>query len=370
MLSGGMPSIDLDMFKNLFPAGKELIGLDIGSSSLKLAEIVEIPKKGFILNRFSQIPLEKGVVEDGIPVEQQELSQKIKEVFKQSKCKRKGIVTSLSGHSVIVKNVTFPFMDEEDLRELIKDEISKYLPFENSQEVSFDFQIMGENAFNPDQMDVILVAARNEIVTAYTDAVREAGLTAVIMDVDSFALETMYEENYDVEENEIVVLINIGASITIINVVKGGTSVFTRNFPMAGNFITEAVQQKAGVDFEEAERMKIQGFQGNSLEQQEFRNDLLSYADPICTEIKRSIDYYRSTLGGEHIKGVLLSGGSAMIPGIVNDLSLRLGVETEIANPFRKIGHNEKFLDLAKIESITPIAAVAVGLALRKMAER
>jgi type IV pilus assembly protein PilM len=366
----GMPSINLDLFKSLFPASKELVGLDIGSHSLKLVEIVETPKKGYVLNRFLRIPLAKGVVVDGMPVEQQELAQKIKEVFKQSKCKRRGIVTSLSGHSVIVKKVTFPAMEESELRDLIKDEVGKYLPFENTEEVSFDFQILGENDFNPSQMDVILVAAKNDIVAAYTDAIKGAGFNATIMDVDSFALETMYEENYEFEENEMVVLVNMGASITNINVVRGGTSVFTRDFTLAGNSITEAVQKKLGIDFDEAERLKIEGMGGNESEQQEFYSNLLAYTDPICTEIERSVEYFRSTYGGEYIKHVLLSGGSALIPGIVSDLSQRLGIEAEIANPFRKIDYNQKALDPETIERIGPIAAVGIGLALRKVGDR
>ncbi len=366
----GMPAINLDIFKSLFPASKELIGLDIGSHSLKLVEIIETPKKGYVMNRFSRIPLVKGVVVDGVPVEQQELSQKIKEVFKQAKCKKKGIVTSLSGHSVIVKKVTFPAMEENELRDLIKDEVGKYLPFENTEEVSFDFQILGENDFNPSQMDVILVAAKNDIVAAYTDAIKEAGFDAIIMDVDSFALETMYEENYEFEESDMVVLVNIGASITNINVLRGGTSVFTRDFTLAGNSITEAVQKKLGIDFDEAERLKIEGMGGKESERQEFNSNLLAYADPICTEIERSVDYFRSTYGGEYIKHVLLSGGSALIPGIVGDLSQRLGIEAEIANPFRKIDYNQKALDPETIERIGPIAAVGIGLALRKVGDR
>ena len=106
------------------------------------------------------------------------------------------------------------------------------------------------------------------------------------------------------------------------------------------------------------------------MEQQEFRDSLIIYADPICSEIERSIDYFRSTYGGEYIKHVLLSGGSAKIPGIANDLSQRLGVEVEIANPFRKIGYNSKEFDPSMIENIGPIAAVGIGLALRKMGDK
>jgi type IV pilus assembly protein PilM len=368
--SGKKKMIGLDFFKiDLLSGSKELVGLDIGSSSIKLAEIQETPK-GYILSRFSQMPLEKGVIVDGVPVEQQELALKIKELFKQSGCKRKEIVTSISGHSVIVKKVSFPTMDEGELRELIKDEAGKYLPFDDMDAVSYDFQILGENEFIPNQMDVIIVASKKDIVTGYTDAIQQAGYLPVIMDVDSFALETMYEENYEFEDNEIAVLINIGASITNINVLKGGASIFTRDFTLAGNSITEAIQQKMGVTFEEAERIKIEGPGGGESAEREFRESLLYHAEPICAEIERSIDYFKSTYGGEYIKHILLSGGSAKIPGIVNDLTQRLGVETEIANPFRKIGYNEKAIDPSTIEDIAPIASVGVGLALRKVGDK
>jgi type IV pilus assembly protein PilM len=214
------------------------------------------------------------------------------------------------------------------------------------------------------------VAAKNDIVLAYTDAIKEAGFQAVIMDVDSFALETMYEENYEFDEDDMVILINIGASITNINVVKGGTSVFTRDFTLAGNSVTEAVQQKLGIDFEEAERIKIEGPEGSETERQEFRDRLLVYTDPILTEIERSVDYFRSTYGGENIRHILVSGGSALIPGIVDDLSQRLGIAADIVNPFRKIGYSPNALGSETVESIGPIAAVGIGLALRKVGDR
>jgi type IV pilus assembly protein PilM len=364
LFSGGF-----DIFKNLLPGSKQLVGLDIGSSSIKLAEMQETPK-GYILNRFFQMPLEKGIIVDGVAVEPQELALKIKELFKRSGCKRKNVVTSISGHSVIVKKVTFPTLEENELRDLIKDEAGKYLPFDDMEAVSYDFQILGENEFNPNQMDVIIVAAKKDIVNGYTDAIRQVGYVPMIMDVDSFALETMYEENYDFEDNEMAVLINIGASITNVNVVRGGMSIFTRDFTLAGNSITEAIQQKLGVTFEEAENIKIEGPGGGEASDKEFRESLLQYAEPICAEIERSVDYFRSTYGGEYIKHVLVSGGSAKIPGIINDLTQRLNVEAEIANPFKKIGYNTKTLDPTTIENIIPIAAVGIGLALRKVGDK
>ncbi|MDO8784911.1 MAG: type IV pilus assembly protein PilM [Syntrophales bacterium] len=356
--------------KDLFSGGKkQLVGLDIGSSSLKLAEMLETPE-GYLLNNFSRIPLPRGVIVDGAVVEQEQLTEKIKELFKHSGCKRKRIVTSLSGHSVIIKKVSFPAMEEGELRDLIKDDAGKYLPFENVEDVNLDFQILGENEFNPNQLEVLLVAAKKDIIAGYTTAIKNAGLSVAIMDVDSFALETMYEENYDFGEEDLDVLINIGASITNINVVKNGTSIFTRDFPLGGNAITEAIAEKLGITFEEAEKIKIEGIEGDEPEKSEFRESIFIHADPIFSEIERSIDYLRSTHRTDSIKHILLSGGSAKIAGITDELYKRISIETELINPFKNIDFNRKSLEDNFLKSIAPFASVAVGLALRREGDK
>ncbi len=354
---------------DLFAGSKKIVGLDIGSSSLKVAEVIS-SSKGHSLNQFLQIPLPKGIIVEGVLVDARELSLKVKELFKQAGLQRRGIATSLSGNSVIVKKVTFAQMQETELRELIRDEGGKYLPFDNMDDVNYDFQILGDNEFNPNQMDVIIVAAKKDIVNSYLDALVGAGLNVVIMDVDSFALETMYEANYEYENNEIVVMVNIGASITNINILKSGMSIFTRDFTLGGNSITEALQGKYQISFEEAEKNKIECKPDNNQDHIELQNSILDYAEPICSEIERSIDYFRSTFGGENIKHVFLSGGSARINGLAATLSQRLNIATEIINPFLKVSYNKKNVDPKTLESIGPIAAVAIGLGLRKMDDK
>ncbi|HOG12482.1 MAG: type IV pilus assembly protein PilM [Smithellaceae bacterium] len=354
--------------KNLFSGTKSLVGLDIGSTSTKLAEIVAT-SQGSTLNRFFQVPMPPGVIVEGILQDPGALSGVIKELFRHSGCKGKGIVTSLSGNSVIIKKVTLAQMEETELRELIHDEAGKYLPFDNMDDVNYDFQILGDNEFNPNQMDVIIVAAKKTDVNGYLDAFAAAGLTVMIMDVDSFALETMYEANYDFEENEIIVIVNIGASLTNINVIKGGMSVFTRDFTMAGNAITEALQERFQVTAEEAERMKVEGTAGDK-EIPDLENVILDAAEPICSEIERSVDYFRSTFGGDEIKQVLLSGGSSRIAGLSDLLSQRLNIGTQLVNPLAKIGYNKKNIDEGKLDSIRTIGAVAIGLGLRKIGDK
>ncbi|MBN2439374.1 MAG: type IV pilus assembly protein PilM [Deltaproteobacteria bacterium] len=355
--------------KGLFSGGKELAGLDIGSSRIKLAEIQDSPK-GRILSLFSHAPLDKGVIVDGAVVEPETLTATIKELFKQSGCKRKKIVTSISGHAVIVKKATFAQMDEEELRALIHDEAGKYLPFDDMSAVDYDFQILGENPYNPSQMEVLIVAAKKDIIEGYTEAIQAAGLVPVIMDVDSFALETMYEENYEFDENDVVVLINIGASITNLNALKGGVSIFTRDFTLGSNSVTETLAANLGVSFEEAEKAKIEGRGNDEQARKTFREGLIVHADPICSEIERSVDYFRSTFSAETISKVLVSGGGALIPDLAADLGHRLGIETEVADPFKKIQLDKKVLSPGLTEGIGPIAAVVVGLALRKIGDK
>jgi type IV pilus assembly protein PilM len=357
-------------FNEIISGKKRLVGLDIGSSSLKLAEVIS-NSKGHYLNRFCELPLPKGVIVDGALADASNLSLKIKEIFKLSKCGRKGVVTSLAGNSVIIKKVTLEQMNETELRDLIRDEAGKYLPFDNMDDVNYDFQILGENNYNPNQMDIIIVAAKKEIVSSYREAINAAGQTVEIMDVAPFVLETLYEANYEFDNEEIVVIINIGASTTGINVVKGGTSVFTRDFTMAGNAITESLQEKYKVTFEEAEKIKTEGMpDGNEKDNEELKNSILELAHPICLEIERSIDYFRSTFGGEDIKQVLLAGGSARIHNLAKHLSETLNVKTELIDPFLKINYNKRNIDVKNLESIKPVAATAIGLGLRKIGDK
>lgn len=357
-------------FKEMFSGKKKLVGLDIGSSSIKLAEVTS-SSKGHYLERFCEVPLPKGVIIDGILADATALSLKIKEIFKIAKCGRKGIVTSLAGNSVIIKKVTLEQMDETQLRDLIRDEAGKYLPFDNMDDVNYDFQILGENNYNPNQMDIVIVAAKKEIVSSYMEAVTAAGQSVEIIDVAPFVLETLYGANYEFDNEEIVVLINIGASTTGLNVVKGGVSVFTRDFTLAGNSITESLQEKYKVTFEEAEKIKLEGLpEGSEGDNLDLQNHILQLAQPICMEIERSIDYFRSTFGGEDIKKILLAGGSARIYNLAKHLSEMLNVKTDIMDPFLKINYNKRKIDVKNIENIKPVAATAIGLGLRKIGDK
>lgn len=359
----------LDVTSLISGRKNKLVGLDIGSSSIKLMRIEDASGKASV-REYKDCPLERGVISEGLIADLGKLVESLKGLVKEARCQGMGAVISLSGQSVIIKKTAFREMGDEELRNTILDEANKYFPFDNMEEVSFDFQVLGQNNYNPNLIDVVIVAAKKDVVDSYTEAVQLAGLKPAIVDVDSFALETMYERNYEYTENDIAVLINIGAGTTNINVVKNATSVFTRDFSLGGNSITEALQSQYGLSFEEAERQKLFG-PGNSCDKEVFARDLLGFADPIILEIERSIDYFRSTYEGhEDIKEVILSGGGALLKGLAEEVADRLRINTTLANPFQNVEVNRKLTIAEELRTMAPRLAVVTGLALRRVGDK
>jgi type IV pilus assembly protein PilM len=277
----------------------------------------------------------------------------------------KNVMTALSGHVVMIKKATFRRMEEGDLRDFIIDEAGEYLPFDDIRDVNFDFHICSQRDDNPGQMEVIIAAVKKEVTDSYAHAIEKAGSRVTVMDVDSFALETAYEENYDFATDDIIALINIGASITNINIVRDEESVFTRNIMSGGDSITRALQEKLDISFEEAEMIKLEGSGGGS----DTGEKIIDYFGPIFLEIGRSFDYFSSTVSGLPISRILLSGGCAGITGIADAMKEMFHCEVEIFNPFKNILYDKNVFSPSYIREIGPVAAVGVGLALRRMEE-
>ncbi|MEA3487442.1 MAG: type IV pilus assembly protein PilM [Thermodesulfobacteriota bacterium] len=351
--------------KNLLPGSRGIAGIDIGSSIIKLVEL-QYTSEGCILHSFARVFLEKGVIEGGLIKDHDALAIKIKELFKVSRCGAGNVVTALPGHVVMIKKAGFRRMGEGELRDFIIDEAGEYMPFDDIRDVNFDFHICSEQSLDPGQMEVIIAAAKKDVTESYAYAVEKTGRRVTIMDVDSFALETAYEENYDFGADDTIALVNIGASITNINIVKDRESVFTRNILLGGDSITKALQKKLEISFEEAEMIKIEGSSENDNIQEEF----VRYLKPVFLEIGRSFDYFSSTVTEPHISRILISGGCAIIPGIVDAMKKKFHCETEIFNPFKNIAYDKNIFSPSYIKDIGPFAAVGVGLALRKMEDK
>jgi type IV pilus assembly protein PilM len=352
-----------------FSKTQPLFGLDIGSNSIKIAQLVE-NKTGLSLEKFGLKPLASELIVDGTIMDQGSVIDSLRELLEEQNMTIKDVAISISGHSVIVKKISLPTMSESELEQSIKWEAEQYIPFD-VDDVNLDFHILGEaeGSEGQNQMNVLLVAAKKDKLNEYTSLINEVGLNAVVVDVDAFAVENMYGINYDVKPGEMIALINIGASVMNINILKNDTSIFTRDISVGGNRYTEMIQRELNVSYDDAEKAK-------SLEPIEGINEesvmaLVNTANTeIVSEIVRSVDYFKTTTTYENIDKVALAGGGAKINGLPGLLSERIAIPVEIADPFRKINVDSKNFDLNYIHDVGPQASVVLGLAFRKQGDR
>lgn len=346
--------------------GKDTIGLDVGSSFLKAVQLRE-KKGGYELEAFDMFPLPPELIVEGSIIDSLRVVESIRELLKKARIRAKNCVLGIAGHaSVIIRRITLPEMSEDELAESIKFEAEQYVPFD-IEDVNVDFQILGPTE-EIGQMDVMLVAVKKDIINEYLSVVREAGLNPVVVDVNAFCLGNMYEINYELQPDRNVALVNIGASTINLNVLKGGLSVFTRDSSTGSNLHSEALQKEFNLAYESAERLKMGEVVGG-VSAEEAQTVISAASEEIAGEIGRSIEYFRSTVFHEDVHQVMLSGGGALIKGFPSLLAERLGIEVTIAEPFRNIRVPAKF-DIAYVEDVQCMAAVAVGLAIRRAGDR
>ncbi|AFE09843.1 type IV pilus assembly protein PilM [Corallococcus exiguus] len=355
--------------------GKLALGLDIGSTSIKMIMLKEQRKRGevgYALQSFGMKPLPPEAIVDGALMNSTAIVQAVQELMSELKVKGKDVAIGVSGHSVIIKKIQMPRMSQEELEESIQWEAEQYIPFD-VKDVNIDTQILdggGNDATG--QMDVLLVAAKKDMINDYTTVVSEAGLAPVVVDVDAFAVQNMFSTNYELPDKETVVLINAGASVVNINIIANGVTVFTRDVTIGGNQFTEEIQKQLNVSYEEAEALKIGGNRADAdaVVPQDVERVLSSVAEQVAGEIQRSLDFYAGTAADSNFTKVYLSGGTAKIPALFKTIEARTGVPVEILNPFRKIEVDNRKFDPAFIMDVAPMAAVAVGLALRRPGDK
>ena len=346
---------------------KNVIGIDIGSSSIKLVELIE-GKNGFKLQNLAISSLPPEAIVDGAFMDSVTIIDTIRDLLTTSKVKTKDVVTSVSGHSVIVKKISLPFMTEAELEESIRWEAERYIPFDIN-DVNIDFQTFGSNPENPEVMEVVLVAAKKDIINDYVSMIMEAGLNPVIIDIDAFALENMVAINYEIGKEEVVAIVNVGASITNINILKDNVSGFTRDIFKGGNQITEDIQRQLHVDYDEAEKIKV-GSKVDVTARSIVQNLLKTASESLAVEIRNSLDFFQSTTTYEKISKLYLSGGGSKIKDFDILLQQEIGIPVEIVHPFTKIEYNEKNFDVEYLREIGSIMAVGIGLASRRVGDR
>jgi type IV pilus assembly protein PilM len=347
----------------LFGKKKNLVGLDVGSSSVKAVELKPGKGDSFQLTTIGLEYLPPEAIVDGQIMDSTSVIDAIQRLFSEYKIKTTDVATSISGSSVIVKKIQLPAMSEQELAESIHWEAEQYIPFD-IQEVNLDYQVLDASAAGGN-MDILLVAAKKDKINDYTSVVTQAGRNPVVMDVDAFALQNAYEMNYGVEPGRVVAMVNIGASQANINVVRGEMSIFTRDITtIGGNQYTEAIQKDLNVSFEQAENMKQGGENAESV-----AGILRSVTDTVLLEIQKTFDFFKATTSEDRIDRIVLSGGSARIPGLSDAIGERFDTRVEIFNPFQNMTYSPKDFDAEFLAEVGPACAIAVGLAMRKGGE-
>src|ERR1700674_1132328 len=309
---------------------RAVVGLDIGSSSIKSVELKET-KQGYELVSFGLEPLAQDTVVDGAIMDAPLVAGAISKIFDAQKTKTKNVATSVSGHSVIVKRVPLPLMSEDELYDRIPSEASQHIPFDIA-DVNLSYQLLESM---DSQMDVLLVAVKKDKILNHTNVLAQT-----------------------------VALLNIGASVMNINIVRGGVPLFTRDVSVGGNQYTDALQKELDLSFEDAEKLKMGGTLAGVNEEQ--RTAILrSVSDILILEIQKTFDFFRATASGENIRRIYIAGGTARVPGLLDLLKEEFAMPVEELYPFRKIAINPSRHDESQIRELAPRLAIAVGLALR-----
>lgn len=345
---------------------KQVVGLDIGSCAIKTAEVRALRKGAIELVNLGFEELSPDCIVDGVIISKLPVSDAINRMFTQQNIKNRRVATSISGHSVIVKKIALPAQDDEDLAESIRWEAEQYIPFDIT-DVNLDYQVLGE-ATTAGNLDILLVAVKKEKITDHTSVITMAGKNPIIVDVDAFALQNAYEINYAPTPEITAALLDIGASVMTISIISGTDFMFTRDVGVGGNQYTDFIQKEFNLNFNQAQALK-HGQSADGIDPSEARHVIDSVTEIICLEIQKTFDFFKSTTTVSHIDRMLISGGAAHTPGLIETLSHKFDIPTEKFDSFKNISFDRSRISPTIIAERSPDMAIAVGLALRSSEE-
>ena len=341
---------------------KSLVGLDIGSSSVKA---VELNKKGNALQlvNLGFENLQPDTIVDGQIMELNNVANVITSIFTEHQIKTARVAAGVSGHSVIVKNIVLPQMSEDELQESFSWHAEEHIPFDIS-DVNLDYQVTSSS---PDALNVLMAACKSDKIANVKQAIQLAGKQPVVIDVDAFALQNCYEVNYQPKPGEVVALLNIGSSTMNINILNGARSVFARDASVGGNQYTSLLQKELGLTYEQAEAAKRGYALPDGVEARPIQPIIETVSDILALEIRKTMDFYRATAeeSEEAIQKILIAGGGSKLPGLPDYLARRFEIPVEVFDPFRQIQVDVRKFDPDYMKEIIPDMAIAVGLALR-----
>ncbi|RKZ26715.1 hypothetical protein DRQ20_02290 [bacterium] len=334
------------------------VGIDVGSSLIKVVELEGIPKNPKIV-RFGMTSLPSHAIVDGDIMDREAVIDAIKSLIESLGIEETEVVSAVPGRGVIVKKIQMDRMKESEAEEQIKWVAEQYISFP-IDEVVIDFEILNPEV-GEDQMEVLLVAAKKEMVEGRLSLLREAGLEPIILDVPAFAIQNVYEFNYEPDPQELIGMIHVGAQFTNITFIQGPVNHFTRDIPTSLTTLSQNLQRELGLPSEETFAL-IRGEGVENVDQASFKMAVNNFFEDIAVGIERVLPYLPE--GVERVQRIVLSGGGALLPELPEFLKERFGAEVEILDPFKKIEYEEGIFETEPAK-IAPIAALSIGLAIR-----
>ncbi|MBF0542316.1 MAG: type IV pilus assembly protein PilM [Nitrospirae bacterium] len=356
----------------MFFKPKTLFGLDIGSSYIKAVQLKKLKKAGYELEIFDILPIQPGLVDDGAVINKDKLADSIKALIKKANIKSSYVAVSISGHSsVIIKIISMPEMNEDEMAKSIRFEAEQYVPF-GIDDVNLDFQILGKRK-DDSQVDVLLVAVKKDLLEDYYKVLEMSEITPAVIDVTAFALANMYEFNYghvkaEGEEEKVAAIFDVGAGNINMTVIKKNNPAFTRDSAIGARIITESLEKNFQIDYDTAEGILKDGTLPAGMSADEVSPIIMNASEQVMTDIIGSLDYYMSSYN-DHIDKVLVCGGGALLGQFAEILAERTGLEVLMTDPFKNITIPNSF-DKEFIKKMGPIGAAAMGLALREIGDK
>ena len=359
-------NFNLEFLERLFKSkAPPLIGCDISSSSVKLVEIAEVGKNVYRVERYSIEPLPRDAVVDGNINNLEAVSDCLKRGWKRMGTNIKGLALALPSAAVITKKIVVPAGQLENELELqVETEANQYIPFA-LDEVNLDFQVIGPAPNSPDDVEVLIAASRKEKIEDRVAAAEAAGLKALVVDIESFAIQTAFElieralpEN---GKDQNIAIVDVGTTMMNLNVLRNGQSIYMREQPFGGTTLTQEIQRAFGMSPEEAEAAKRTGGLPDNYDAEV----LAPFMDTLGLEVARALQFFFTSTQYNQVNHILLAGGCAAIPGIDEVTTRRTSVPSMIANPFANMALSSKIRP-KNLATDAPSLMVACGLAMRR----
>ncbi|NDY71690.1 protein PilM [Desulfobacter hydrogenophilus] len=349
----------------IFGKKDHLVGIDIGAAFIKVAEL-KMSKKGSTLHKFGIAKVPDGMIQDGRIIDMEGVAEIIRSLFQSQKIKEKNVALSTGGNSVVIKTISTSKVPDEELHRNIRAEAEQYIPYD-IDDVNIDYQILGDSEHSVEQMNVLLVAVRQDLVDEYVELIHMAGLNPVIIDVDAFALQNVYEILPDVDHERITLLLDVGASKTSLNILQNKNSMMMRDMTNGCDQLVAAVCERLEIDREKA----LQIIMGE-VDYPEFEQALGDLYEMVvsnwCSDICEVVYTFESSPGNAGVENIVVSGGGGFIDLLAEKLNSELKVAVSKINPFAGLVSDSK--ELGELEAYQLLAPIALGLAMRRVDDK